>query len=97
MAAPFAAVEARINAAVVRHLANATAIFGGGAQVDGGFGNAYAEALGVSGSRPVFGALTSALSGVVVGNPVTISGIGYVVAEIHPDGTGMTQLVLEKS
>lgn len=98
MAAPFAALEARVNAAVFARLANATADFGGGVMVDGVFDNPYAEAFGlVGGSWPTFAADSSALPALTEGLPLTIGAVAYKVAEAHPDGAGGTVIQLENA
>jgi hypothetical protein len=97
MAAPFAALETRLNAAVVAHLANAEADFGGGVVVAGEFSNGYAAALGVAGTNPGFLGQSTDLAAVTRGSTVTISGTTYTVVAIEPDGTGMTRLDLEKA
>jgi hypothetical protein len=96
MVAPFAALEARVNAAVFAKLANATADFGGGVVVAGVFDSAYADAFGlVGGAVPVFQCAAAAVSAVAVGAAVTINAVSYTVAEIEPDGAGMTRLRLK--
>lgn len=96
MATPFAAIETRINAAVVSHLANATADFGGGVVVDGIFDADYGDALNlVAGTMPAFAASTATLSGILPGSTVVIGGTSYSVSTVKPDGTGLTRLMLE--
>jgi hypothetical protein len=97
MTARFAALEARVNAAVASHLANATADLGGGVLVDGEFGDDYAEVLGMTGSVPTFRGLTSALVGVAGGSAMTINSIAYTVTSAQPDGAGMTRLLLQEA
>lgn len=96
MATPFAALEARINAAVDQHLANATADFGGGVTVDGLFSMAFIEQQGVEGLRPVFSVSASALPAVSHSTAVTINAVAYRVVGIQPDA-GRTTLLLEKT
>lgn len=96
MAAPFAAIEARINAAVVSHLANATADFGSGVVVDGVYDADYGDPLGlVAGSSKVFMAESALMTSFTVGQALTLGGTSYTVAAIEPDGTGMTRLRLK--
>ena len=96
MSAPFAALETRVNAAVIAHCANATADFGAGVTVEGVFQREYQEALGVAGNRPVFTALAADLPAITHRSTVCeINGADYTVMESHPDGTGNTLLVLE--
>lgn len=96
MSAPFAALEARVNAAVIAHLANATADFGGGVVVDGVFRDPAVDAFGmVASDQPTFEALTESIVAVVTGSAVTINGRSYVVASVSPDSTGMSVLTLK--
>ena len=97
MSAPFAALEARVNADVIKHLANAVADLGYGVTVEGIFDNAYLDALGFSGATPVFNCISSAVSGVAQGDAVAIGGINYTVIRIEPDGIGMMRLVLQEA
>ncbi len=95
MAATFAAVESRINSAVIRHIANVTADFGGGLLVDGVFDATYANALGIGGTQPVLLCKAGEVTSVTRGDVVTLNGEAFSVAEKKPDGTGMVTLVLE--
>lgn len=96
--APFAALESRLNGAVLKRLANATATIGG-AVVPGIFDNGYALGnVGMSGmasTQPVFTLNTDALAGEVVGKTIHVNGGSYLVAAHEPDGTGMSRLLLE--
>lgn len=97
MPTPFAALEARVNAAVFAHLANATADFGGGVVVDGVFDNAYAIAFdALAGTAPMFRCEAPAVSSVTVGQGVSIGGVGYEVVDLQPDGAGVVRMILEK-
>jgi hypothetical protein len=98
MAAPFAALEARANDAVIRHLANATAIINGVA-VDGIFSNKYAEFSNVmGGSSPTFQCRSTDVVAVAKGTALTINSTHYQVASApQPDGAGMTLLQLEEA
>lgn len=97
MATPFADIQARIASAAIRHLADATADFGGGVLIDGIYRNPYAEAFGgmVSGSNPSFEALSGALSGIARGASVSINGKAYKVVKIDRNCEGVTLLELE--
>lgn len=98
MTATFAAVQQRIASATQKHLADATADFGSGVTVDGLFRLPYGEAFGlVAGNSPSFEAPSGDLSGIARGASVTINATAYKVAEIKPDGQGMTLLVLEEA
>ncbi len=68
----------------------------GAATVRGIFDAAFAESLGfVGGASPQLLCASADVSSVVEGTAITISGLGYTVAEIHPDGTGVTVIKLE--
>lgn len=96
MVAPFAALEARVNAAVFAKLANATADFGSGVLVDGIFREQYAESFGIlPNDSPTFEAGSASLAGILVGAALSINGTAYAVASKQPDGTGKTLLALK--
>ena len=96
----FAAMEARLNRAVIRNLANASAVLGGVAVI-GIFDKAYQVGdVGGSGfatSQPMFSLLSSSVPFNVTGLPMVIGSVTYTVVVSEPDGTGMTQLLLEKA
>lgn len=95
MATPFAAIEARVNAAALAHTANATADFGGGVVVAGVFDKDYVTALDIGGSSPAFRCASSAVVAVVAGAAVSINSANYTVAgPVEHDGTGMATLRL---
>lgn len=94
MTARFAALETRVSAAVLTHLANATADLNGEA-VDGMFEAVYSEAFGmVAGVASVF-RLASSVA-VADGDTLVVKAIPYTVVGIEPDGHGITLLRLEK-
>lgn len=96
MAAPFAALEARVTGAVFRRLSNADATLNGLAVI-GIFDNAYAlQDVGgeVYASGPVFTLASSAVPANVAGATLVVGGIAYKVVEPMPDGTGVTVLRL---
>jgi hypothetical protein len=96
MAAPFAAIESRINEAATKHLANVTADFGSGLLVESIFDNGYQESLGlVAGTAPQLLCRAASIASVNRGASVTVNGSTYTVAEIHADGIGMKRLILE--
>jgi hypothetical protein len=107
----FAALETRVNAAVVGRLANATATIVEPSDVVGEtftgiFDAAYQvidQATGIPSSAPVLTAQVSDFPDSVVdaleeGDTVSfnIAGVTYAVVEPQPDGTGMTTLRLRK-
>lgn len=100
MPAPFAALETRVNSAVIARLANAVGLLNG-VSVSGIFDQAYDQASiglsGVSSSQPVFSVLSNLVSPNVVGMPFVLNLTSYQVVESHPDGTGMTVLFLERT
>lgn len=96
MTAPFAAIEARINAAAFAHVANATADFGAGHTANGIFSNGYTESFGLmSGSKPSISLPDASVATVSIGAALTIGPVAYVVAEKQADGAGSVLLVLE--
>ena len=46
-------------------------------------------------SQPSCQAVTSDVSALIQGSSITIGDEAYSVKEVHPDGTGLTTLVLE--
>jgi hypothetical protein len=66
----------------------------GTATVQGLFDNPSADAFGlISGTNPEFRCFSSA--GVVRGDTLVISGTSYKVAQVEPDGTGLSVCRLE--
>jgi high-affinity K+ transport system ATPase subunit B len=59
--------------------------------------NEYVEALSVTGTQPVATCRSSDVTGVTRATTVVRGGVTYRVANIEPDGTGMTLLRLERS
>lgn len=59
----------------------------------------YMESQGIAGYVPTALARASdvAAAGVAFGGGITIDGVAYTVRGIEPDGTGMTQLILEEA
>ena len=95
MPAPFAALEARINAAVAQHLANATADFGGGVLVDVIFDNAYISPFGMDGTSPAIQCAAADVAAVVRGTGVTVNAVNYKAVRKESDGAGWTTVILE--
>lgn len=97
----FAAIESRINAACLAHLANCTATLYGGAEFVGIFDAAYTEPLGMSGASPALECDSGVVSAAVHGSAVIVTYrsilTSYTVGSIHPDGTGMTRLLLQEA
>lgn len=98
MPAPFAALEARINAVTLAKLANVTATWNATTAVDGVFDAAYVSPLDVTASAaPVFRCLAADVPGVAYGDDLTVSAQAYRIVGIRPDGQGFVELKLEQS
>ena len=97
MATAFAALESRLNSAVLQRLSNAEATLPGGTVVPVIFDNGYAQGLGgmVETSQPSCQIASTEAAALVQGGVLAIGAVSYRVAEVHPDGTGITTLVLE--
>lgn len=98
----FAAAEARLNAAVVKHLANAVALLAGGETIHGTFDADYQDVLGQSASQPTFSADAQALAALGRGDVLLIScaslnlaHAAYSVTELHPEH-GLLRLMLRR-
>ena len=61
------------------------------------FDNAYGESLDVSGTTPICTALESDFNGWAEGDALVIFGTNYKLVDVQPDGTGVVQIVLERS
>lgn len=105
MAAPFAALETRLNRAVFSRLANADAYLDW-SPVSGIFDNDYALGavgpFGMASSTPIFTLDSAQVPSGVVGKTLAIgedtattSQVRYTVAAHEPDGTGVSRLLLE--
>lgn len=96
----FAAIETRLNATALAHLANCTATLDGGAAFGGIFEAEYIEPLGMSGAQPSLECLSADVSTAAHGSAVVVTyhevATSYTVAAIKPDGTGMTRLLLQE-
>lgn len=68
----------------------------GAVSLTGIFDSAYQDVLGlVAGSQPVLLVETALIPAAVVGTSVVIGSTTYSIAELQPDGTGLTRLVLK--
>lgn len=100
MPAPFAALEARVNAAVIDHLANRvgsfTPVAGVARDVSGVFDAEYATQLEqmAGDSTPAFSGRTDQLADATRGSLLTLPEGNFEVVEAQPDGAGMTVLRL---
>ncbi len=70
-----------------------------GAEVAVIFDNGYQAAVNgfAESAAPSITGRTSDLSRLVQGSAVTVSAVAYKVAQVHPDGTGISTLILEKA
>jgi hypothetical protein len=60
--------------------------------------NAYIDVLDIAaGTRPQAIVRTADVPSIASGQTVVMQGTQYSVAEIQPDGTGMTTLILQKT
>lgn len=69
----------------------------GAASVNGVLDLPQMETFGMLGTDPTFTCASSDVSGIAAGQALTISGVGYTVTAVKPDGTGMTALTLDRS
>jgi hypothetical protein len=68
----------------------------GGASVVGILDDAFSDPLGiVAGTQTVLLLPTTSVGSASVGGTVTIGATSYTIAEIQPDGTGLTRLMLK--
>lgn len=68
----------------------------GGLTVRGIFDNEYQDVFGVvSGTRPMFQCASQDVADIVVGDVFELPSGSFSVAEIQPDGTGLTRLFLK--
>lgn len=61
------------------------------------FDSAFEAALGVAGTAPSLLVPSADIVGLVRGGAVTVAGTAYTVADLQPDGTGLTRVVLDKA
>lgn len=101
----FAALEQRANTSVMAALSNALVSINGATAIAGIFDNDYilaeAGATGLAASAPAVTVPTSAVPAVFSGVPLQVQGAGgtslWKIAEHHPDGTGLSVLLLERA
>ena len=95
MLASFAALEARVNAAVVDRLTNAVATVDG-IDVPVIFDRPFSDPFegAVDASAPVVIGDAVALGSLVRGSELRIAGEAYRVERIEPDGAGFVRLVI---
>ena len=68
----------------------------GGVAVTGIYDDAYADALGISGSGPSLLLPATSAASASLGASCVVGAISYTVSGIQPDGTGMTRLMLQE-
>lgn len=94
--APFAALESRMNSAVQRRLANATAVHNGGAPFGVLFDRSPADPFGagtVDSARYDVAFVAANAPGLAEGAEMTINGTVYIVATgVQPDAGGWVNL-----
>ena len=66
-----------------------------GRQFAGIYDRAYLDSLTVDTVTPVFLCSTDSLWGVSRGDILEIDGADYYIAKMEPDGTGLTNIILE--
>lgn len=95
MLAPFAASEARANAAVLGRLCNAVAVVGG-VDVPVIFEKPYAGPFGgeADAAAPECTGPVDGLGALERGDALSIGGVAYEVITAEPDGSGFIRVVL---
>lgn len=101
----FATMEQRVNAAVIGALTNALITIGTGEAQLGIFDNDYVLAdignTGMAATAPAAVVETASLPPVVIGQLLQVNYLGattiWRIAEHHPDGTGLSTLLLERT
>ena len=92
----FANLEAVANSMVLNHLANVQVGIGG-ALVPGIFRKpSTTDSLGVGAANtsPSVQVASNAVMADPVDKQISIAGVPYLIVEAHPDGTGMTTLIV---
>lgn len=72
-------------------------VFNGALSVNAIFDNAYFEAEQTVGTQPQLTCKTADLATVAVGASVVVNGTSYTVANIEPDGTGVSVVQLQRT
>ena len=94
MATTFAALQARLNSAQIKHLADKTLLVGGN-EVTGIFNNNYVDPFNVETMATMFFCKVSDVE-YVKHEDIVIDGLKvYMVRGVQPDGNGMVRLILE--
>jgi hypothetical protein len=95
----FLTAQNRVNASVLRHLANARVLIAG-VVVDGIFKNPsldVALGMGAADTRPSVTVASSAVPEHPVDSVIDIDGAPYIISAHDPDGTGLTVLRVERT
>lgn len=95
----FLAAQSRVNASVLKRLANARVLIAG-REVDGIFRNPSQTAqagIGAADTRPSVTVASSVVPEHPVDSVINIDGAPYVIADHAPDGTGLTVLTVERT
>lgn len=95
-AAPFAAQQQRVNAAVIKHLANCSGLLDGVAVV-GILSAGYSQVLGGMATTQPHLVVDGTVAASVTQDSIFVAdgGATYRVSNFEPDGTGLTRLMLE--
>ncbi len=99
MASNFAALETRLNTAVLSRLSNDTATINSAlvtAIFDTASVLAAVGAYGMASTQPTLTVATADVPANPVGRPAVVNAIRYRIAEHEPDGTGISRLLLER-
>lgn len=94
--APFAALQQRVNSAVLARLANAQAIVGAQEPVPVIFDQPYAAPFDaqVDATEPECLGRSQDLASLARGGSIVVDGRTFQVLRVEPDGTGLTRVVL---
>ncbi len=68
----------------------------GSTTVAGVFDNQFVEVLGIESLRAVFTCAQASVPSIAHGDALSIKSTSYKVVGVQSDGTGLTQLILEK-
>ena len=94
----FAALQTRVNAAAMRHLANASATHAGrefAVQFDAPTAYPFTGDV-LATDAPTCVAADADVADIVPGDEITINATTYTVGPVDPDGTGLTRLTLQR-
>jgi len=96
---PFVTLEARVNSAVLRRLANAEATYQGGQPFGVIFNREPVDQLGIVESyQPTCGLMLSLVPGIAQGSAITVAGRSWtVVGGLEPDASGWATLHLREA